>query len=233
MLAAAACADQTMPTSVEPHEARPSLLTASGYSIIDLGTLPGGTMSRANDMNASEDVVGWGDIAGGSQRAFRWRRGDMKDLGTLPGFLDSRANGINVLGTIVGSVSRTSEERAVLWKPDGTLVDLGHLDTPGWTVATAVNDKNVVVGFTLRDVGPPAMTMMRTHAFRMAADGTKIGLGLTMDYSIANDINVRGIIAGAAGSPGSEHAYLWTSSGAGLDLGTLVGRGPKRTPSPM
>ena len=222
-LAGVGCAGEPMPTAVDSEAVRPSLLTTGGYSVIDLGTLRGGTMSRANDINASGDVVGWGDVPGGSQRAFRWRSGDMKDLGTLPGFLDSRANGINVLGTIVGSASSVSEERAVLWKPDGTLVDLGHLDAPGWTVATAVNDKNIVVGYTLRNVGPPWKPMIKTHAFRLTPNGMKLGLSLTLDHSVAYDINIRGIIAGSAGALGSEHAYIWSSSGVGVDLGTLGG----------
>lgn len=218
-----ACADQPMPTAVESEGARPSLLTTGGYSIVDLGTLRGGTMSRANDINASGVVVGWGDVSGGYHRAFRWTGGDMKNLGTLPGFPNSSANGINTSGTIVGSAASVAEERALLWKPDGTRVDLGHLDVPGWTVATAVNDKNVVVGYSLRDVGPPWSSMMKTHAFRALPDGSKLGLSVALDYSAAHDINNRGMIAGSAGALGSEHAYIWSSSGVGVDLGTLGG----------
>lgn len=223
VMMAAACADRAIPTAQDTSAVRPSLLTTGGYSIVDLGVFREGTMSRANDINADGVVVGWGDIPGGAQRAFRWISGGMKNLGTLAGFTDSRANGINVLGTVVGSASSVAEERAVLWQSDGTLVDLGHLDRPGWTVATAVNDKNVVVGYTLRDLGTPAMPSMRTHAFRMLANGTKLGLSLALEYSVAHDINNRGMIAGSAGFIGAEHAYLWSLSGTAVDLGTLGG----------
>jgi probable HAF family extracellular repeat protein len=120
-----------------------------------------------------------------------------------------------------------AESRAVVWLANGTLVDLGHLDNPGHTHATAVNDKNIIVGYSLRDIGGPVIPIVTTHGFRRMPNGAKLVLSPGLDQSFAYDINNRGKIVGSAGPVGSVHAYLWSLSGAGVDLGTFgrcVGR---------
>jgi probable HAF family extracellular repeat protein len=87
-------------------------------SITDLGTLPGGDLSVAEDINNRGQVVGFGSTASGAAHAFLWDNGQMTDLGTLPGakFKFSLANGINARGQVVGwSSTASGEEHAVLW----------------------------------------------------------------------------------------------------------------------
>lgn len=71
---------------------------------------------------------------------------------TLP-FLDasrevSWAYGLNNLGDIAGASQGESDTRAVVWRPDGTLTDLGF--PPGWTTGAAfahgINDDGYVIG---------------------------------------------------------------------------------------
>jgi probable HAF family extracellular repeat protein len=73
----------------------------------DLGTLPGESQSRAEDINNRGQVVCW---SGG---AFLWQNGKMRDLGALSGVDESAALGINSLGQVVG-YARPSD-----YDPDG------------------------------------------------------------------------------------------------------------------
>ena len=54
------------------------------YVVTDLGTL-GGTFSLAYGVNASREVGGVSQLAGGNQHAFVWSDDHMTDLGTLGG----------------------------------------------------------------------------------------------------------------------------------------------------
>jgi probable HAF family extracellular repeat protein len=57
----------------------------------------------------------------------------------------------------------------------------------------------------------------------MLPDGSKIALSPNLDQSFAYDINNSGMIVGAAGPVGSEHAHVWTLAGGATDIGTLGG----------
>ena len=74
------------------------------YTIKDLGTLPGGSSTFPNGVNASGKVVGEASGSAGNTRAFLYTDGQMQDLGTLPNAIcpDSIAYGINDSGQIVG-----------------------------------------------------------------------------------------------------------------------------------
>ncbi len=92
--------------------------------IVDLGTL-GGSYSTAVDVNERGDVVGYGQVAGGGgDHAFVWRGGRLIDLSPLPGFSSSYAFAVNDRGDVVGTSVGDRGINAVLWRPDGTAVDL-------------------------------------------------------------------------------------------------------------
>ena len=67
---------------------------------IDLGTLPGGTNSKAEGINQNGQVVGYSNSASGHYHAILWNCGKMIDLGTLPGGYDSFGDAINDAGQI-------------------------------------------------------------------------------------------------------------------------------------
>jgi len=109
----------------------------------DLGTLPGGTISRAAGVSADgSTVVGYGNAGLAGIRAFRWTAASgMVSLGTLPG-MTSYAYGVSGDGSVVVGVLM-SPNRAMMWTPSLGIVDLNtyfpslHLDLTGWTLTTA------------------------------------------------------------------------------------------------
>jgi probable HAF family extracellular repeat protein len=98
------------------------------------------------------------------------------------------------------------------------IVDLGTLDEPCCSAATAINDRGDVVGQST--VGPP---MSAAHAFLWRA-GRMVDLGtLGGNNSLATDINIRGDVVGHSDTvSGVMHAFLWRA-GQMVDLGTLGG----------
>ncbi|TMD68096.1 MAG: hypothetical protein E6I84_02410 [Chloroflexi bacterium] len=76
----------------------------SAGTITDLGTLPNFDFSQAQDINETEQIVGYaGVLAGGDLHGFLYRAGTMTDLGALPGQTNSLARRINAGGQVVGT----------------------------------------------------------------------------------------------------------------------------------
>lgn len=117
--------------------------------IVDLGTL-GGSSSSALDINERGDVVGYSRVAEDvATHAFVRRGGRMIDLGTLPGDADSYATDVNDRGDVVGYSSGGDGIRAVLWRPDGTAVDLTA--RTGLHLVTDLDNAGRLVGSVLPD----------------------------------------------------------------------------------
>jgi probable HAF family extracellular repeat protein len=76
----------------------------SDGQMVDLGTL-GGRFSKALDINAAGEVVGFAHTEHGIH-AFSYSSGKMRDLGAPSERPGSSAAGINSLGQIVGSASK-------------------------------------------------------------------------------------------------------------------------------
>jgi probable HAF family extracellular repeat protein len=133
----------------ESAQAQEAPTEGSGYSIRDLGTLPGGDHSQASGINNRGQVVGLSTTASGEFHAFLWEKGEMTNLGTLPGRDYSQASGINNRGQVVGSSSLTSpqeEGNAFLWE-DGEMTDLGTLGG-NFSQAFGINSRGQVVGWS-------------------------------------------------------------------------------------
>jgi hypothetical protein len=118
---------------------------ASGTAATELGNLGtntlGETDARAYAVNSAGTVVGWvekyvGDNSMGN-RAVRWDASgttaiELGNLGTDPnGYTDSFAWAVNDAGTAVGYAYKYNDgifqNRAVIWLPDATVIDLNDL----------------------------------------------------------------------------------------------------------
>jgi probable HAF family extracellular repeat protein len=117
---------------------------SGGWNV--LGVLPPGGMgweSQAVAVNASGQVAGWSDVAGG-RHAFLWDNGVMADLGTL-GSSQSVACGINDDRAVAGYSDTTDGcSRAFLWE-GGAMVDLGTLGGRN-SRAYDINNAGSIVG---------------------------------------------------------------------------------------
>src|SRR5262249_3665204 len=74
----------------------------ASYVLTDLGGLPGGRASYANDINAAGQVVGWASPATGQAHAVLWNNRTIIDLGRMLPFGSSSAVAINDRGQIAG-----------------------------------------------------------------------------------------------------------------------------------
>lgn len=112
--------------------AKHAVLWEKDGTIRDLGNLGGNAWHTPVDINQRGDVVGFSNLAQGtdfSAHGFLWtKRKGMEDLGTLPGDLFSQANSINEWRQIVGGSFDPIEGRwrAVLWH-NGTTTNLNDL----------------------------------------------------------------------------------------------------------
>jgi probable HAF family extracellular repeat protein len=233
------------------------------YKLIDLGTFGGpnsGNNSPSVIMNNEGAVTGFADTPTPDpyapnncigdcfvQHAFEWRNGVLTDLGPLPGGDSSYTNAINSHGQIVGQsqnglidpVTGTPEFVAAVWQ-DGRVIDLGTFGG-GFSVATANNNRQQVVGCAFNDVpdsfaptgvlygigfDPEQLRAFRWQGQELQDLGTLGG-----PDACAMWINDRGQIAGASftnsivnpatGLPTLD-PFLW-EHGRMHDLGTLGG----------
>jgi probable HAF family extracellular repeat protein len=194
----------------------------SSIAIIDLGTFPGGTASRAVDINDAGLAVGYSFLRGDrASHAFVWTvAGGMQDLGTLSGG-SSAAVAVSESGHVVGE----SDGHAFLWTQAGGMVDLGTLGG-STSAAAAVNAAGQVVGESFTAEGT-------RHAFFWSPSQGMIDLGtlgaligvdgqpLRGAISFASAVNDAGQVVGSSDSPSGHHAFLWTQAEGMIDLGTL------------
>lgn len=190
---------------------------AAPGDIYNLGVLPGGGFSQANDLNASGQVIGYSQVGGSSvYHAFLYTgtpgvNGQMFDLGSLGGSnRDSFANAISDAGHIVGdSQISNGSFRAFLYTgtpgAGGQMINLGTLPGGQDSYANDVNNLGQVVGEAYNSSG-------RSRAF-LYTGGTMYDLGTLPGgtYSWATAINDSGQIVGSSRtSSGYERAFLYT-----------------------
>ena len=184
-----------------------SLSAAAGdakYTVTPLGTLTGGTYSRAYDINDSGWVVGEADVASGTEngtRGFIWKPGTgMVNLGSLG--TRSLARGINNAGKVVG-YSKVGDGPGVAftWTESEGMKELplaGRF-SDGW----GINDSDAVVGYGLNEGG-------EEHGFRWAG-ATEIDLG-SLGGSLSNAYSINGVgnvVGYSATAAGNARAFYW------------------------
>lgn len=199
---------------------------ALAYTVTDLGTL-GGFFSGAYGINASGQVAGLSQLAGGGGHAVRWTDTTPTDLGSLNGGTNSQGNCINDSGQIAGYFNGTGANAApaALWT--GTTGAI--LSNPvGGTYANAygINASGQVTGY-----GYDASAGF-THAVVWTGT-TGTDLGTLAQYSgpfagissVGYGINDAGQVAGwAQDDQYRKHAVRWTGT-TPTDLGFGFGYG--------
>jgi probable HAF family extracellular repeat protein len=133
-----------------------------GPQMIDLGTLPNGTISEARAISNRGQVVGTAlpEPGTGFSRAILWDQGVMTALPDLPGLDSSWANDVNDAGVVVGA----SGFRPVRWV-NGVPQALGPIS--GLQVAgeaVGINASGVIVGHS-----PDASGVQRGWVFQNGA----------------------------------------------------------------
>jgi probable HAF family extracellular repeat protein len=214
--------------------------------LTDLGTLPGGYFSFAQEINDE------GLIAGSSENgqtdpltgtpAFHsvlWRGDKIIDLGALDGGSESQGIAINDRDQVVGYSQNTTPEalsisalfganygtqsRAFLWEK-GVLQDLGTLGGND-AYAVALNESGQIIGFSYSDSTPNLTTGFPTLDPFIWESGKMTDIGtLGGKFGLAFWINERGQVVGQSNLAGDTafHPFLW-ERGKLIDLGTLGG----------
>lgn len=171
-----------------------------------------------------------------------WHDGTLTDLELLHGGANGQTGWISANGLVTGwSENGRSDPqtglpigRATLWTNDGKIADLGAVHGGTQSLATSVNDRGEVVGFSDNGI-PDAFSMVgvpnQTRAF-LWQGGVIRDLGtLGGPDALAFFVNERGQIAGIAytnstpsqafGIP-TQHPFFW-ENGKMVDIGSLGG----------
>ncbi len=146
----------------------------------DLGTLPGSVFSQAEDINESDQVVGYTGT-----EAFLYTPGQgMQSLGGVPSpvGVTAKAFGINDSGEIVGE----SGGRAVRFVPGSTPQDIPVFTPSGYSDAAAINNAGQIVGWWYTAGSVPVLFLYTPGSG--AQDGATLIFGReTADLNDAGD----------------------------------------------
>jgi probable HAF family extracellular repeat protein len=195
----------------------------------NLGTLRGGTESRATAINDGGQIVGTALQPDGPRHAVLWENGHSpaRDLGTFGG-RDSEAYGINRSGEVVGGAATISGEwHAFLWR-HGKMLDLGVPAGVGSTASYAsdINDRGQVL---VRSFVPGGQ-FPDEHLWIWQDGRVRQLQPLPGDnVTVGNGLNLSGQVVGWSLSFGTDsgtgaRAVLW-QDGSTKDLNTLLPAG--------
>lgn len=216
-----------------------------GGHAFDLGTLEGALYSRANDINALEQIVGFSSttLDGPYSRAFVWTGQGMYDLGTLGGAF-AQANAINDNGWVTGwsqtaVASLMAQTHAFLYQlkePGSPIKPMRDLGTLGGfnSYGTCINASNHVVGYSDINKNNNLFHGFFFNGEKMIDLGSLARYTPKGDYSAALGINSSDQVVGYTfipTFPASEHpvqvkqvAFIWNQVNKMIDLNTLTGR---------
>lgn len=212
-----------------PDNANHAFVWSKDSGMTDLGTLPGGSYSIANDINDVGQVVGRSGSTKG-ERAFLWSKSSgMTNLGTLGG--SSAATAINNAGQVVGSSnlgltddSPPPTSRAFLWSQSTGMTNLGTLsgeDLGNYSFGSDINDAGQVVGTTTANYSGFENAFVWTSSGGMTLiSRSKDDGGSSAAIAINNVGDIAGSIYDYTG-PYISSAVVW-SDGDEIDLGSTI-----------
>ena len=167
--------------------------------------------------------------------------GSVTELDVLPGGTNSQTDSISASGLIDGwsenglidPLTGLPEGRAVLWTKDGKIIDLGTVPGGNESLATAVNSRGQVVGFSNNDVPDPFSLVgfpTQTRAFLWQNEVIQDLGTLGGPDALAAVVNQQGQVAGLSYTNSTPNQtgiptldpFLW-QNGTMTDLGTLGG----------
>lgn len=179
--------------------------SSTGWTLQDLGVLPGDTSSLAIDINDRGEIVGVSNNPSGVGSGFLLTPATgMFRLSSLGG--DTEAVAINDAGDVAGfSTTSSGDVHAVRWQSatNWTVEDLGSLGGC-CSQASGINNYGDVVGVS--NVSQRRSGLQ--HAFLARSGGLVTDLGSLSGSSIARDVNDFSVAAGSSGGA-KIHAALW------------------------
>ncbi len=176
---------QVVGSSLTTNNAATHAFLWQNGSMIDLNQLMplngGWQLTEARGINASGQIVGWGQI-NNQEHAFFYKSGSIADLGLLSGGSNSFAFGLNNSNSVVGTASSVSGTHAFLWQ-GGFINDLNDLINPssGWELREAwgINDSGQIVGWGVVEGRDHAFLLTPTVA-STGASGSSITAANTL-----------------------------------------------------
>jgi probable HAF family extracellular repeat protein len=200
------------------HAVRWQESTPGSWVITDLsGQLTGSTMSAADGINGSGDVVGWMRTSNGEDHAFLLTSGGALTVISLTGRNASYASDVSDAGGVVGYTTSLPDpygnNTRAFYYGGGTGVELPTLS--GTSAANAIaDDGTTIVGYSY----DAARTQHAVAWTRDAAGAWTIAKLAGSANAAAEAINTNGNVAGSGcpnlttnGCPGAR-AYDWASA---------------------
>lgn len=194
---------------------------AAGYSIVDLGTLSQGASTVVRGPNIAGTAVGGGRLTVPGQSVRRpegllFERSGPRPVPTQPGTDQPQVLGVNDMDTFVGAANTAAAVRAFLGTRAGISRELGPLPGDNASVAYAINNAGLAVGYSSGASGQMAVSW--------ALDGQPTALPVPGGrQAVAYAINQRGDAVGVAGNATARRPVVWPAREAARDLAVLPG----------
>ena len=202
------------------------------YTLIDLGTLEGGTVSEAIAINNLNQVVGWSNLGSVQQdnrrvdkssfrHGFVWDDGRLCDLNAEDGINIRLPRGINDAGTVVGNLFPLgSASRSFCVSADGNRIEA----LPGVHRAEAINGHGCIAGSCIDATDTMRTVLICPESGRETSSALRsmrleVGMGGGTVRALNNRNEAVGFaMQGRLADQEVKQAILWGADGLGCAL---------------